>query len=215
VASAEPDDDLSAYIVPPDPEPVIDATPGINVPPVTTSNVSESVVISNTNVENLANDTVGSDNLPAGPVPNTAQTELVLRLEAELAAARAALSGSGAEVASWAVGPPPIDPAPGDTVIIHVREDGFTSNGQVWYVGQEIEFEVGTPAWRDTCDRTGKSWVLLTDGEQLRRWGQVKFGHGPWPGLPWKDGAAADRERNRNRVARPIQQLATLKTKLT
>lgn len=141
----------------------------------------------------------------------TADTELVRRLEAELAAARARLEGKNADVSAW-----PVQEAPqfkdGDVVLIHVREDGFTANGRVWYRGQELEFVVGAQNWRDTLDRNGDSWLTMTESDQLRRYGKVMFGHGPWPGAAWDNERAAVAEQRRGRRAPTITQVSTLKS---
>lgn len=68
-----------------------------------------------------------------------------------------------------------------DTILIHVLQDGFTINGLVTYRGQEFEFPVGGKAYQQTVNREGKSWLRLSDDEQYERWGEARFGHGPWP----------------------------------
>ena len=201
VASTEPDDNLEDYIVPPDPEPEVVADPA---PVVPTNRIEADGVVSGKLAHN-------PDARPsAGPV-TTADTELVHRLQAELAAAVARLEGQEADVSTWSAGSPPPAPADGDQILIHVREDGFTANGRVWYRGQELEFTVGAPNWKATCDRSGQSWLLLDDAAQIRRWGQVMFGHGPWPGLPFDNTRAAEAERRRGREAPTIPQLSSQK----
>ncbi len=78
----------------------------------------------------------------------------------------------------------PANPGDKGNILIHFVEDGFTALGVVWYRGQEVEFEPGSPAYNDTCDRNGRSWLALADDEsaQIDRWGKVKFRRGPWPG---------------------------------
>ncbi len=68
-----------------------------------------------------------------------------------------------------------------DTILIHVLTDGFTINGQVTYRGQEFEFPVGGKAYEQTVNREGRTWLNLTEDEQYDRWGEARFGHGPWP----------------------------------
>lgn len=183
VESTEPDDDLSDYLIPEDPEPV--AAP-VDVAPV----VSEA---------------------PAGPRQVTsADTELVRKLEAELAVARARLDGRDSDVSQWAAGPAPVDPQPGEKILIHVREDGFTAVGRVWYRGQELEFTVGQANWKATCNIHGKSWLVMSDADQIRAYGQIMFGHGPWPGLPFNESAAVEAERRRGRTAPSIPQLSAV-----
>jgi len=65
-------------------------------------------------------------------------------------------------------------------ILVHFLEDGFTSNQQVFYRGQEVIF--GPEAYANTRDRTGQSWLHLSDEEQFERWGVVKFRKGAWPG---------------------------------
>lgn len=75
---------------------------------------------------------------------------------------------------------------PGDdaNIVIHFLEDGFTALGQVWYRGQELEFEPGSGAYQDTFDRFGRTWLDLRHNEfaQVDRYGKVMFRSGPWPG---------------------------------
>lgn len=77
-------------------------------------------------------------------------------------------------------------------VIIHFLEDGLTALGQVWYRGQELEFAPDSRAYRDTLDRTGRSWLDLRHDEaaQSDRWGKVMFRPGPWPGKSLLDVAS-------------------------
>lgn len=76
-------------------------------------------------------------------------------------------------------------------IVIHILEDGFTHAGKVWYRGQELEFVPGSQQWRETCDRTGRSWLDLRGDEfaQVERWGKVMFRNGPWPGRSYLDAA--------------------------
>lgn len=71
----------------------------------------------------------------------------------------------------------------GKTVLIHFLEDGFTAQGQVWFRGQELMWNVDSPEYRDTKDRNGISWLKMTDQDQFRRFGKIFFRRGPWPGL--------------------------------
>jgi hypothetical protein len=83
---------------------------------------------------------------------------------------------------------------PGDpgNIFIYFVEDGFTALGKVWYRGQELEFAPGSPAYADTCDRNGRSWLTLRgdDNAQITRFGRVMFRPGRWPGKTYKDAAA-------------------------
>jgi hypothetical protein len=66
---------------------------------------------------------------------------------------------------------------PGESVIIHFVEDGFTFAGRVWYRGQELEIGPGHPRWPDAS-----KWIMLKRYEQVERYGKQFFEHGPWPG---------------------------------
>jgi hypothetical protein len=79
---------------------------------------------------------------------------------------------------------PVASPGSADNILIHFVEDGFCALGQIWYRGQEIEFEIGSQAYKDTFDRLGNSWLDLRDDDfaQLDKWGHVMFRPGPWRG---------------------------------
>lgn len=93
------------------------------------------------------------------------------------------------------------NPAAGeDNILIHFTEDGITALGQIWVRGQQLEFTPGSPAYRDTCDRYGRSWLELANDEsaQMRRWGKVMFRRGPWPGEDLRAAAKARYETLRS-----------------
>ena len=77
-------------------------------------------------------------------------------------------------------------PGADDNILIHFLEDGLTALGKVWYRGQELEFARDSAAYRDTCDRYGRTWLDLRRDEsrQIDKWGRVMFREGPWPGKP-------------------------------
>jgi hypothetical protein len=81
---------------------------------------------------------------------------------------------------------------PGDdkNILIHVLEDGFTALGKVWYRGEELEFEPGGRAYKDTFNKRGQTWLDLRNDEfgQAERWGKIMFRNGPWPGKSYADG---------------------------
>jgi hypothetical protein len=198
VASTEPDDDLADYIQPIDenaPAGGAVATnpdePGFNVPPINTSNTGQAETLT--------------------PLtPTSADSELVLQLRGELARAEARLAGREADPSNWSVAPAPRTFAKGETVLIHVRRDGFTANGRVWYQGQELEFTVGEQNYKDTLDREGNSWLQMSEADQMRRYGEVMFGHGPWPGEVWEDKRSASQEQQRGRKAPTITQITNV-----
>lgn len=84
-----------------------------------------------------------------------------------------------------------VSPAQGsaENILIHFLEDGFTALGQVFTKGQELEFTPGSPAYEDTKDRHGASWLGFrsNDFAQVERWGKVMFREGPWPGKSYAD----------------------------
>lgn len=82
-------------------------------------------------------------------------------------------------------------PNDGETIVIHVVENGFTALGQVWYRGQELEFDPAGRAYQDTRDKLGRSWLDLDDNAQIDRYGEVKFRRGPWSGRSYDAAAGA------------------------
>lgn len=106
-------------------------------------------------------------------------------------------------------------PAKGETILLHFLVDGFTAAGVIWYRGQEVEFVVGSEAYKQQFDRNGKSWLDLLDDPsgQYKRYGQQYYARGPWPGRAWDDDSnlspeeaaaakvAAEAERRRGRRA--------------
>lgn len=88
-----------------------------------------------------------------------------------------------------------------DSILIHFVADGFTTQGRLWYIGQELEFSVSGTAYEQTKDRFGNSWVHLTEDEQYDKYGKVYFRPGPWRGKDYDNDAAAVAERKRNRAA--------------
>lgn len=72
-----------------------------------------------------------------------------------------------------------------DTIIIHILEDGFTVNGEITYRGRELHFARGGRAFEQTKNRFGDSWLDWDVDKQYERWGEQKFGYGPWTGRPW------------------------------
>ncbi len=125
---------------------------------------------------------------PARPVPEqqlTPEQRRIRDLENQLALERGRKDPE-----------PEFDPVPADaqeTIRIHFVAEGLTALGQVWHRGQELEFVPGSAAYRDTCDRFGRSWLDLRDdpAAQEARWNEVKFRSGPWPGKSYADAAGA------------------------
>lgn len=84
----------------------------------------------------------------------------------------------------------------GESIRIHVVEDGFTAQGRVWYRGQELVFPIGSEVHEQTKDRLGQTWLDLDDSAQARRFGRVMFRKGPWPFDVPEDWAQAEAKRN-------------------
>lgn len=119
----------------------------------------------------------------ARPVPETELSPEQLRirqLEDQLARERGAKDPEGELVAA---------DKDGENILIHFLEDGFTALGQVWLRGQELEFTVGSPAYKDTLDRTGRSWLdgRKNEFDQVDKFGKIMFRSGPWPGKSYRD----------------------------
>lgn len=83
-----------------------------------------------------------------------------------------------------------------ENILIHFVQDGFCELGTVWYKGQELELEPGTPQYE-----SAKGWATLDSSEQEELYGQQYFRKGPWKGKDYDDEAAAKAERRRNRAA--------------
>lgn len=124
----------------------------------------------------------------------TAEQKKILELEDQLAKRNAKIAESA---------PAQFVKATGETILIHIVEDGFTALGTTWYRGQELEFEVGGAAYKQTQDRNGKSWVDLAGNveAQYARWGKQYLGVGkfiPRPNEKFDDDLAkADARRGR------------------
>ncbi len=58
----------------------------------------------------------------------------------------------------------------------HIVRSGWTWAGQVWYRGQEISLEEGTPRW-DEAQR----FINWSEAEQMERYGCIRWRLGPWP----------------------------------
>lgn len=116
------------------------------------------------------------------PEPSEAERE-IQRLRDELARLRGRRDEEPEVV-------PIAQPGNGDNILIHFLEDGLSALGRVWYRGEELEFEVGSPAYKDTFNRRGQTWLDLRHDEfaQVERFGKIMFRSGPWPGKTYLDG---------------------------
>jgi hypothetical protein len=116
------------------------------------------------------------------PEPLTPDQLRIIELETALAAQQSANESD--------LVPVEYSPAPkGETILLHFVEDGFSACGQIWYRGQELEFEVGGKAHKQQINSKGKSWLDLVDDidGQFERWGKQFFAPGPWRGRSWAD----------------------------
>ncbi len=115
----------------------------------------------------------------------TAEQLRIRELEAKLAELQSDKAAS-AEVSE------PVKTSPGnDGILIHFLEDGFTALGKSFYRGDELEFAPDSQAYKDTCDKNGRSWLELRHDEyaQVDRYGKIMFRSGPWPGKDYKAAA--------------------------
>ena len=70
-----------------------------------------------------------------------------------------------------------------NVVTINFTEDGFTAFGNIWYRGQTVSVERGTPDWDMTVNpATGESWMELDEDTQIDRYGKRMFRPGKWTG---------------------------------
>lgn len=80
----------------------------------------------------------------------------------------------------------------GEVILIHFLEDGLTVNGRIMFRGEELEFVVGSQAYKDTFNKLGQSWLDLRHDEfaQIDKFnkGKIMFRAGPWPGKTYADG---------------------------
>ncbi|MDN3443398.1 hypothetical protein [Microbacterium sp. APC 3901] len=111
--------------------------------------------------------------------------------------------------------------------IAHCRASGLTlpavtlagdaAPGRVLRQGEE--FEVTEELYEATLDRTGASWLNLTDAEQVARYGCVKWAKGPRPegmavggddeGYRYRQGQAA--KAYAERISDPMDRALALK----
>jgi hypothetical protein len=62
------------------------------------------------------------------------------------------------------------------TLTFHIVRSGWTWAGMVWYRGQEIVLEEGTPRWHEA-----QRFINWTEQEQMDRYGCIRWRLGPWP----------------------------------
>lgn len=103
--------------------------------------------------------------------------------------------------------PEAFEEADGDTITVHILVDGFTAQGRVWYRGQTIVFQRAGSAYQQTLDRNGNSWLDIVNNPQaqIKQYGHVAFGSGPWPFSDYDDSAAAKAEAARRNAAPVLQ----------
>lgn len=125
--------------------------------------------------DSFADDTATQEQLTA-EAPLTADQQRIKELEDLLARER------GHKDPAREIERPAPDGA--GSIVVHILQNGFTANGQVWYRGQELEFNQNSRSYQDTKDRNGRTWLALRDDDfaQIERYGDVMFRSGPWPG---------------------------------
>lgn len=156
--------------------------------------------------------------VPEGPAPGAAPVETPEQKEIRELKMMVQALQSQMQPTNTSIAAEPEDKE-GDVILLHFVEDGFTSLGKSWYIGQELEFVVGEGSWENTLDRNGDSWVSMSEEDQYDRWGKIYFRRGPWRGKTYKDAVwekdappeseleRADRvERNRRRAAPVLPQ---------
>ena len=72
-----------------------------------------------------------------------------------------------------------------ETELIHFLADGLSFAGTVWFLGQELELDKGSPRWAEA-----QAWINMSDFDQMERFGKVMFRKGPWPGKRYVDALA-------------------------
>ncbi len=98
----------------------------------------------------------------------------------------------------------------GDT--IHFTDSGLVFDGRVRLRGEQ--FTLTEVQIESTKDRNGRSWLDLSDDEQLARWGRINFQRGPAPENmhPWDTDLAAREARRQflineaKRIGHPTEQ---------
>ena len=63
------------------------------------------------------------------------------------------------------------------SILVHFVEDGLTLLGKVWYRGEELAINPGTPQWEEAYEI-----LSLNEYDQEERWGRRFFREGPWRG---------------------------------
>lgn len=96
--------------------------------------------------------------------------------------------------------------ASGDKILFHFKKDGLLVLGNIWLRGQEVEIEVGSPAYQRTLNANGESWLDLLGDEaaQYEKWGDHYIGSGPF--IPRRDEKFEDEvaKEDTRRRRRPI-----------
>lgn len=106
-------------------------------------------------------------------------------LSAEKEAKPAPAATTGPEPVTVQAEPPDLsdveaDPDKPNSVTVHFVDDGFTIFGKVWYRGEELTVQQGTPQWEEAS--IGNIMLLtMTEAQQVARWEKRFFAPGPWP----------------------------------
>lgn len=145
---------------------------------------------------------------PTPQYPKQDLEELKAQLKAQLKAEILAEQKADEEASKVYAETPPdpipeVDPTAAGAVTVNFTEDGMTWLGQIWYAGQELTVLPGSKQWEELTDpKTGKLLLLLTENEQIIRWGRRMFREGKWHGAGYDldDPALSDEDRARLRA---------------
>jgi hypothetical protein len=76
-----------------------------------------------------------------------------------------------------------VSPEDDDAITVNFVSDDVTMLGRIWVRGQELTIKPGTREWDELFDhKRGKSFLQLTEDEQIAMWGERKFRPGHWTG---------------------------------
>lgn len=119
-----------------------------------------------------------------------AETEAKIRAEVEAEAAQKATIVASANDSSPVSGMDLGDsPQEEGAVTINFVEDGLTILGKVWYRGETLSLVPGTPNWEEAHvnlskkDHTKILFALMTEDQQIVKWGKRYFREGVWTGV--------------------------------
>lgn len=81
-----------------------------------------------------------------------------------------------------------VDPEAEGAVTVNFVSDDCTILGKLWFRGEELTIAPGTKEWDELWDKKrNKSYLELTEDEQILVWGERKFRPGKWSGLSFEE----------------------------